>query len=146
LAKFQILELFFVNIWGSIGNLSNKNEEIARIDLINSYSDTLKYGFNHRAKSAHAYCQVLDADGLVINGVKFHSQNKELHLSGLIFNKKILKEGNYSMAIPGNIERQYLMSKTPLAKYRQFKLIDGRFKSITVDSIKLSTKDLHQRI
>lgn len=136
-----------INIWKGIKPVSTQ-ERYERDRLIESYTETAKYGFNHRARSAHAYTKVYDFDGNVIEGVKLHIRKRELHLVGLRVHKKIIKPGFYPLEdkTQGQMIRESMMQMTPLANYRQFKLINGRFDSISVDSLTLDQGDLVRKM
>lgn len=136
-----------INTWARMFPADSISKQ-AKYELLVSYGDTLKYGFNHRARSAHAYVPVQDAHGKIINGVKLHLKNQELHLVGLLVHKRIIKPGEYDCSTQSalTLAKQELMSKTPLSNYRQFKLVNGRFDSISVDSLNLTQKDLIRKV
>ncbi len=132
-----------LNIWAEYVPV-NSTQKLAKQDLMTSYRDTLHTGYNHRARSAHAYSQVKDCNGCVINGVKLHLREKALHLTGLIISKKVLVPCTYPSDTRGSftLERDRLIQKTPLVNFRQFKLVEGRFDTISVQKLTLTQQDL----
>lgn len=121
---------------------NNFYEDKVKDDLIRSYSETIKYGFNSRARSAHVYCPLKDYNGNIINGVKYHYKTESLHLVGLRVNKRVIKPVIYPPMDRLDLIRAKVLRGTPLANYRQFKLVNGRFESIQVQGISLTDDDL----
>jgi hypothetical protein len=134
-----------VNIWWAY-KPRNSLERIARIELINSYSDTLK-GHNPRALSAHAYSRISDGTQ-IIKSVKWHDNGRACHFWGFIVHKIILESAKYpnTDSSDGTIARAKLMSLAPIDRFRQFKIVDGRFDLIGVESLSFNQKDLLRSI
>jgi len=132
-----------LNIWARfrpVGSLQIK----AHAQLMTSYGDTLRTGFNHRAWSAHAYSPVKDCNGNIIKGVKLHLRERVLHLTGLLVRKNIITPGNYSRDNRSRltVEKDLLIGMTPLKNFRQFKLMEGRFDNISVQKLTLTQQDI----
>jgi len=125
---------------------TNIIEEKVRQELIESYTTSLT-GYNPRARSAHAYTGISDGNSL-IRGVKWHDRYTACHLWGFVVHKRIITPGNYLEINSGasSIVRQKLLGMTPLSKFRQFKIIQGRFNSIGVEKLSLTDKDLLKNI
>ena len=79
-----------------------------------------------------------DKNGKVIKGVKAHKYRKEIHLMGLLLRKETLRKGIYSSKEGKEAAlKRRILSGTPLANIRQFKLVEGRFNSITIGKINI---------
>jgi hypothetical protein len=117
-------------------------EHRTRIDLINSYRDTLK-GHNPRALSAHAYSPITDGKQL-IKSVKWHDAGKTVHFWGFLVHKVEIIPAVYPYDSRGasTLARSRLIHMTQLGRFRQFAIQDGRFGSIGVDNLTLTQKDL----
>ena len=131
-----------VEAW-SFHNASTKIEQQAKDELIESYLQTLS-GHNPNARSAHAYSAIVDGKLKTVQGVKFHDKESAVHLWGFLLNKKILSGGSYPTVTssPLTIAKKSLMRLTPLSRFRQFKLVEGRFSSIGVQKLNLTQADL----
>lgn len=119
-------------------------EHTIRNELIDSYSDTLK-GLS-RSTSAHAYIKI--SDGVkIIKGVKYHEKNEAIHLYGFLVHKKVLHPVEYKKnKMPETIIKDQLRAMTRLPRFRQFKLVDERFKKISVEKLTLTQKDLYKKL
>lgn len=120
----------------------NNFEKDAKLSLLTSYSDSLT-GFNYRAKSAHAYRPITDGHEL-IKSVKWHDNGKAIHIWGFEIHKVVLVPGKYPLDTRDNLTkaRNYLLSKTSLGRFRQFKLVEGKFDNITTEGLTLTHRDL----
>lgn len=121
----------------------NQAETEVRRELIESYTDTLN-GHNPRARSAHAYTRIVDAQGRLVKGTKYWIRGQECHLWAFRVHKRILRPGEYP---PGfwharKAARHKLMQMAPIHNYRQFKLVEGRFNRIQVAKLSLTDQDL----
>lgn len=134
-----------INIWLNI-KPANNLERQARIELIDSYSDTL--AGKSRSLSAHAYDQIVDGSGQLIRGVKYHDAGKAVHLWGFVVHKRILAPGIYSDDTRGELtlEKNRLLKLTPISNFRQYKLTDGKFKQINVEQLTFTQKDLYKTL
>lgn len=134
-----------VNIWLGI-KPKNNLEKQARIELIDSYSDTL--AGKSRSLSAHSYDRIIDGSGQLIRGVKYHNGGMTIHLWGFVVNKKILVPGMYSDDMRGELtlEKNRLLKLTPISNFRQYKLTDGKFKQINVENLTFTQKDLYRTL
>lgn len=130
-----------VNIWSAY-QPKNNDEKIAQYQLVSSYTDTLN-GYNPQATSAHVYRPIVDGDGNLIKGVKWFDGG-EVHLWGFMVHRVVVKPGEYpktrSSAV--TLAKKSLMNLTPLHRFRQYKLVDGRFGTIGVEKLSLTHKDL----
>jgi len=141
-----------LNIWRQHRSNSIIQEE-AKTQLIASYLRSLDRGDHSKPMfSDHAlstpYARTVDVNGRVIDGVKYHVRNKELHLTGLLISKRVLSPGVYPVENKNalTIEKDKLIALTSLANYRQFKLVDGRFQSIHVDKMTLTQDSLARKM
>ncbi len=106
---------------------------IARQELLDSFQDTLVLGVgnNPRDTASHAYDQIINSKSLPVPGVKIHRKNDEVHLTALFRIKKIIHcPGEYpdgKGSSPVVLAKRWLKSKTPLIKYGQYVLSQGRF-------------------
>lgn len=130
-----------VNLWWAY-NPKTHLEKQARVELINSYVDTLR-GFSH-STSAHAYDRICDANGKLVKGVKWWRRGEEVHLWGFVVNKLILDDAEYpeDNRLPLTLSKQKLLRMTSIGRFRQYKLINGRFNHIGVEGLSLTQKDL----
>lgn len=122
-------------------------EESARLDLIQSFNDTLS-GHNPRATSAHAYVGIQDKKKIPIKGVKWHIDGDAVHLYGFVVHRVELRPSNYpeDKRHYYTIIRKNLKALTPVDRFRQYKLVPGRFSTIGVESLTLTQKDLLRSI
>lgn len=130
-----------LNIWQAY-TPRNELECKVRKELLDSYLDTLS-GSNFRARSAHAYRPISDGKSL-IRSVKWHDNGKACHFWGFGVHKIELKHAIYpfDMRNESTIVRRYFLNMTPLHRFRQFKIVEGRFNSIGIDNLTLTQKDL----
>jgi len=121
-------------------------ESYARNELIQSYTDTLNNC--SRSTSASAYIPISDLRGNLIKGVKFHYKENAIHLFGFLLKKKVLIPGVYIKRNkrPLTHAKDRLRSLTNLSKFRQFKLVQGRFDTINVGKLSLNQKDLIKNV
>lgn len=134
-----------VNIWQAY-KPRNELERRARKSLLDSYLDTLR-GYNPRALSAHAYRRVSDGKSL-IRSVKWHDNGKAVHFWGFDVYKVELESAVYPSDVRSSftIIRRKLLALTPLVRFRQFKIVEGRFDSIGIEHLTLTQKDLIRSI
>ncbi len=120
-------------------------EKVALCELIESYQDTLDG--RSRSTSAHAYSQVSDGKN-IIKGVKYHDREKAIHLYGFLVHKKVIKPIGYlaSNMHPKTFAKNKLRKLTRLHRFRQFKLVDGRFDQIGVGKLTLTQKHLTESV
>lgn len=122
----------------------------AKAELITSYSKSLSQGdtkyLDHALRDP--YARATDMNGVLIDGVKLHVKKKELHLSGLLIQKHVIIPGTYPNSNKSELSlvKDELMRMTSLCNYRQFKLVDGRFNSISVEKLTLNQKDLARKV
>jgi len=105
---------------------------VARQELLDSFQDTLVLGVgnNPRDVASHAYDQIINSKGQPVPGVKIHRKNDEVHLTALFRIKKIVYcPGEYpsNNSSPVVLAKRWLKRKTPLTKWGQFVLTQGRF-------------------
>lgn len=121
-------------------------EFAAKEDLIESYKTTL-LGHNPRALSAHAYNPITDGSNL-IKSIKWHDAGKAIHFWGFVVHKRVLVPGKYpdTQQSQWTIQRNRLLAKTQLGKFRQFRIRDGQFSTISVEHLTLTQQQLLQPI
>lgn len=121
----------------------NELERKARFELIQSYRSTLA-GNNPLAKAAKAYSPIEDCNGDLIKGVKWHKAGREVHLWGFLVHKRIRVRGEYPEEHPSEqrLAKIHLGEVAKMHRFRQFKLIDGRFEHIGVAKLTLTQQDL----
>jgi hypothetical protein len=134
-----------INIWLSI-KPKNDLEKRALLELITAYKDTLN-GKSH-STSAHSYDRIVDGDGKLIKGVKWHEKGNSIHLWGFLVHKVILQPALYPNDNRSSLtlEKTRLLQLTPIGRFRQYKLLPNRFNSIGVESLTLSQQDLIKMI
>lgn len=127
---------------------TNDLEIMAKLQLLDSYADTLSGKGNSRDTSSHAYEPIIDGDGEVVNGVRWHSDFSRIYLYGFICFKRVITPGNYPEVNhqPLTIVKNKLRRLTPSEKFRSFILIDGRFDKIDVEKMQLTHLDLVREI
>jgi len=120
----------------------NDIERRMRAELMDSYLETLG-GHNSRSTSAHAYQPVSDGTRL-INGIKAEIKNDVIHLFGFVVAKREIVPAQYPVRNSSidTIVRNSLLRQTPLSKFRQFALKEGRFDSVAVGKLNLTQRDL----
>ena len=112
----------------------------------NSLEDTLLLGpgNNPRATSAKAYDLIRGSNGKIVSGVKLHRNEDALHLTALFrINKIIYCPGDYTkvQSLPETLAKRYLKHMTPLRHWGQYKLVPGRFDSMTANYHSIVEKD-----
>jgi hypothetical protein len=106
---------------------------VARQELLDSFQDTLTLGVgnNPRDTASHAYDKIINSKGQPVHGVKIHRKNDEVHLTALFrMNKIVHCPGEYPVgngSSPIVLAKRWLKSKTPLTKWGQYVLSQGRF-------------------
>lgn len=86
-----------------------------------------------------AYTRFFDADGSYIKGVKLHTKTSQLHLYGLVHQKRVITPGTYKKvnSRPLTIEKNKLTRTVPVGKFRQFRILPGQVEMIKVEGIHL---------
>lgn len=134
-----------LNIWQNY-KPTTQEEKVARVQLIDSYSDSLRG--QSRSTSAHVYTPIVDGDGNLIKGVKWFTGGREIHLWGFVVHRVVVSPGNYpetrSNAV--TLAKKALLKQTPLSKFRQYKLVPGRFDHVGVQKLTLTHKDLLRQL
>jgi hypothetical protein len=122
-------------------------ERVVRSNLLASYFSTLR-GHNPDARSAHAYDQIVDGADRLIKGVKWYRRGAECHLWGFRVHKVVLTPGEYESEPWGSYKaaRRRLIGMTSLNNFRQFKLVEGRFRQIGVANLTLTHQHLLQEL
>jgi len=108
----------------------------ARKNILQSFALTLS-GANPFYTCEGVYESIMDADNKPIPGIKLHPGQNAVHINALKFRKKIIKRGIYPAvnSAPETLARRFIMEKTPLANWVQFKLVPGRFDKLTVQKM-----------
>jgi hypothetical protein len=119
-------------------------EERARIELIESYNETLSGEGNSRCTTNDVYAPVINADDKLIKGVKLNVHDQKLHVYGFLVHKLVLVEGVYPIkkSRPLTIVKDQLRKLTPVSKFRQYVLEPGRFEHIGIENMHLTEDDL----
>lgn len=118
----------------------NKTEEEAKFAIVKSLTKRLmKLSKPIEEKEKDVYKHFKDADGKIISGIKFHKENKELHISGLEVKKEIISVGDLKKvkSKPLTKAKNKILALTPLSKWRQFKLEPNKFKEIKVEGFSI---------
>ena len=135
-----------VETWATYQPTTDTERKV-RAELLASYFSTLR-GHNPLARSAHAYDRIVDGKDQLIKGVKWYRRGAECHLWGFRVHKVVLTPGEYETESWGvyKAARRRLMAMTSLSNFRQFKLIEGRFKQIGVANLSLTQRHLLQQL
>jgi hypothetical protein len=133
----KIIEDYKPDVRDTKPNVGLSDLKLAQYELIRSFKDTLTLGEgnNPRYTQKDTYIPVKDKYGKVISGIKLHARDDVLHLSNAIEVKKIIhRPGVYPTvnSAPLTIAKNILRSKTPLGKWRQFKLERSKFEKLTI--------------
>jgi|SRR3990172_3124213 len=117
--------------------------EQARQELIASYNDSLT-GSNPRATSAKAYEPVFDCQGMMVPGVKWHTDNGELHLWGFRVWKRVIIPGEFPTRNrrPLTVAKDVLRQHLPTHRFRQFILTDSTVDSLAVENHIFTAEDM----
>lgn len=115
----------------------------AQVELLDSYRHTLA-GYNPYYTCHGVYSLVAGPDGKVIPGIKLHIKDNILHLEGYRVHKRIHTPGTYPdrNRLALTLAKNFLRLKTPVSAWRQFKLIPGRFRTITVGRLSINGRDV----
>ena len=78
--------------------------------------------------------------GEIIKGIKVHSTSGELHLYGLLHQKRVLVPGSYKPK--GNkqdltVEKDKIRKLCPVNKFRQFRILPEQLEKISVCGMEL---------
>ena len=121
----------------------NDIEEVAKAELLASFSDTIK-GYNPRYKAREAYTEVIDSEDNLVKGCKWYENGQAVMLYGFQVHKVVLVPGIYPKvnSKPLTLAKKKLRALTPLDNFRQFKIVEGRFDSICVENLTLSDQEL----
>ena len=121
-------------------SLSNDLERQAREELLASYHKSLTRGEEETIEEREdAYQHFQNDDGSWIKGVKIHRASGELHLYGLVSQKKVRLPGIYPKvnSRPLTIAKHKLSSLTACGRFRQFKLTEDNVEYIAVQNMTL---------
>ena len=135
-----------MHIWRGI-QPSNPIERQALDGLMQSYEDSM-WGKNPRATASHVYERIVDGNGDYIKGVKLFSNMDEVHLFGLLLNKRVIRPGRnpYRRQSPLTQQKNKYKALTALSKFRQFRLVRGNFGEICVKDMTLTHRDLVRQL
>lgn len=93
--------------------------------LIDQAIDTLRDSLSQSLNRAEQFStdEVSNFEYLS-NGIKMHRETKELYLSGLVRNKKVLVSGTYkeTKSRPATLAKKIVEKKLNVSKYRMFKI------------------------
>ena len=114
----------------------------AKEKLLSQWTESLSKDQNHFFTNSESYVDVYDNNGAIIPGIAFHKHQKVLHIKGWLIEKKLLSKGYYPRK---NRSRKYeaekfLTDKVPLAKWRQYKLMLGRFDELIIKNFTIKGK------
>lgn len=114
---------------------TNEIEIQAKKELLESFEKSLSS--NVEPTNDEVYRSVFNADGEKLSGVKIHRETGELHLYGLLVNKKITKSIDHKKvnSRPLTIAKNKIRNLCPVSKFRQFKLTENNFQSISIEKI-----------
>jgi len=123
-------------------------ERRARLELMSSFEMTLAAGHNPLATSAHVYEPIVDGNDRLIRGVKWFNGGREVHLWGFLVHKRIISLGEYPEENWGVLRsaKWRLKERAGLNRFRQFKLVEGRFDHIGVEGLTLDQRHLLEEL
>lgn len=128
--------------WNGL-SYTRQNLLTAQAELLDSYRHTLA-GYNPYYTCHGVYALVSGPDGKIIPGIKLHIKDNILHLHGYRVHKRIHVPGIYpdrnSLAV--TLAKNFLRTKTPVSAWRQFKLLPGRFRTISVGRLSINGIDV----
>lgn len=135
---FKIVEGFKPNRSHKTSMFGVSDLKKAREAILHSFALTLA-GYNPYYRNEGVYDPIVGANGFPIQGIKLHPGQNVVHINALKFRKKVLIPGSYPLTTssPVTIARRFIMSKTPLSNWVQFKLVPGRFDKLTVQGMKI---------
>ncbi len=140
----ELLELFNPQYKHCIGKPYTVDHlRVAKSELLDSFAMTLD-GYNPLATSAHAYDEIVGADGKVIPGIKLHRNQDIVHLWGFKLHKKILMPGSYPKDNRSlrTLAKDDLRDLSPLGAFVQFKLTPGKFYKLVVEKMTIKEEDV----
>jgi hypothetical protein len=112
----------------------------AKHELLQSYHQSI-----HNIKTTPIeaiddhYTRFFDSNKRYIKGVKMHTATGNFHLYGFINNKFVLKPGSYPLEnrSPLTKEKDFLRSKVPVGRFRQFRILPNQVEKIAVQKLSL---------
>lgn len=118
-------------------HLTSDLEKQAREELLESFQTSLAK--DPIEEVADAYRHFEDEEGNVIKGVKQHIATGEIHIYGLIVQKRVYMPGHYKKvnSKPLTIAKNKLRALTSVGKFRQFKINASQVESVNVGKMEL---------
>lgn len=119
-------------------------ERVAKAELLSSYEETLSGKGNSRDTASHAYEPIMDGDGKIISGVRWHSNKARIYCWGFVVHKLVLAPGVYPRdnRTPLIKTKDKLRQLTPVDRFRQFIIIPERFQTLGIEKMQLTHLDL----
>jgi len=116
------------------------NLKEARLELLQSYDWSLSLDGNPLYTCSGVYLPLHNGAGEVIPGIKYHKDSDLIYLDGLRLFKKVKIKGNpYHRKMEAKtLAKLFLRELTPLHKWGQYSLGQGRFSKITIEKRDLS--------
>lgn len=118
----------------------SKVEEKAKLEIVKSLTSSLSsLKKDKKEKDSDVYTHFKNADGNLIKGIKYHKKNDELYVYGLEVSKEVVTPVDYKKVKSKALTKakNRILAKTPLARWRQFKLNAEKFEQINVEGISI---------
>ena len=121
-------------------SFSNDLERQAKSELLTSFQTSLANMEENPIETRDdGFTRIQNDDGSYVKGVKISNKTGELHMFGLIQNKRVIMPGNYKTknSRPLTIAKDKLKSLCAVGKYRQFIIAPDRVNSVQVEKLSL---------
>lgn len=122
----------------------NNLQQQAKDELIASYTQSLTNIDETKVDEIDdSYARFFDEDNKYIKGIKMHRTTQQLHLYGLVHQKRIITAIIYptknSRAL--TIEKNKIRKLCPVNRFRQFKILPNQLEKISVEKQTLLPPD-----
>ena len=121
-------------------SFSNDLERQAKAELLASFEKSLvNIEENPIEERDDGFTRIQNEDGSYVKGVKISNKTGELHIYGLIANKRVILPGNYKVknSRPLTIAKDKLKSLCAVGKFRQFIIAPDKVDSVQVEKLSL---------
>ncbi len=132
------------NKFGNKIPFSKNDFNIAYDEVIKSLEKSV-LGENERGEAiSEAYEPVIDSSGQTVKGVKFHTESKTLHLTGIQVSVKVIIPAPPKKIVnsaPLTIAKNWWKDQLQVNNWKNWKLKEGKFSTIRVEHLTFTPEE-----